>query len=153
MSIINLSHTLSLSLSLSLYTFAWRRYDDMCVLCVHGWQGKLYQRANYFTSRNPVSNAGFRISKAPSTAHGCVQRPNYLDMTYPSKRIGTSWTVSHIEHNSESVLHRNYSPLDSLLLALAFRYHLVWRRHENISPCTGNRVSRCISYDWPGIWR
>ena len=48
--------------------------------------------------------------------------------------------VSDIEHNSELILSRNNSPLDCLHLALVYRYYFVWRRHENMSPCTGSRV-------------
>ena len=41
----------------------------------------------------------------------------------------------------ESILGRNYSPLGCLHLALAYKYYFVWRKHENMSQCTGSRVS------------
>ena len=62
------------------------------------------------------------------------------------KLIGTSLTVSHIEYKSQSILSRNDSPLDCLHLLLAYRYYFAWRRHGNISPCTGSRVNS--NYVW-----
>ena len=33
---------------------------------------------------------------------------NVVTMTHPSKRVGTSWTISHTEHNnSQSISSRN----------------------------------------------
>ena len=41
------------------------------------------------------------------------------------KRIGTSWNVPHIEHNSKSILGRDDSQLDCLQLALAYSFYFV----------------------------
>ena len=61
--------------------------------------------------------------------------PNFVDVGWCY-----STTEGIIEQNSELILSRNNSPLDCLHLALAHRYHFVWRRHENMSLCTGSRV-------------
>ena len=66
------------------------------------------------------------------------------------KHISTSWAVSHIGYNSESILDRNASPLDCLQEALAYRNHFVWRKHENMSPCTGSRVK--TNYERIALW-
>ena len=55
--------------------------------------------------------------------------------------IGTSWAASHIGYNSESILGMDDSPLSCLHLALAYRYYFVWRRHDNMPPCTSIRVN------------
>ena len=82
-------------------------------------QGKFQLWANCLTSRSPVSNTGLRILETPSAIHYCVQRLNHLAMTRLSKRIGTSWKVSHIEHNSALILSKNDFTLDCLHVALA----------------------------------
>ena len=80
------------------------------------------------------------IFETPFATHCCSQRLNQSAMTHPSKRIGTSWAVSHTGYNSESILGRNDSLLGCLHLALAYRFNFVWRQHENGSPCTGSKV-------------
>ena len=54
------------------------------------------------------------------------------------ERIGTSWAVSHTGHNIYSILGSNETPLGCLYHALVYRYHFVWRRHENMSPSNTN---------------
>ena len=81
----------------------------------------------------------------------CSQRPNHSAITHPSKKQnGTRRAVSHIDHNSESILGRNDSPLSCLHLALAYRYYFVWRRHDNMPPFTGSMVN--TNYEWIASW-
>ena len=57
--------------------------------------------------------------------------------------IGTNCMVSHTLHNSEWILGRNNSPMRCYHLPLAYKNYfcMVWRKHVNISPCTGRRVN------------
>ena len=82
-----------------------------------------------------------RIFETTLSSHCCSQSLNHSVMTHASKRIGTSWTVSHMGYNSESSLGRNDSPLGCFYLALTFRYYFVRRKHENMSPCTDSRAN------------
>ena len=66
------------------------------------------------------------------------------------KRISTSWSASHIGYNSESILSRNDTPLGYLHLALAYRYHFVWRKREDISLCTDSKVN--TNYERIASW-
>ena len=112
------------------YTWHWRMNiilykGDMRTFLVHWQQDEFQLWVNRFMSRSSVSNAGLRISKKHSVAHCCVQRPNHPAMTRPSKRIGNSWTISHIEQNSKSILSRNGSPLICSHVALVYRHYFV----------------------------
>ena len=42
------------------------------------------------------------------------------------------------------------SPLGCLYLSLAYRHYFLWRRNENMSPCTGGRVK--FNYEWIASW-
>ena len=57
------------------------------------------------------------------------------------KRIGASWMCGI---TASRFWVGRISSLDSLHLALTYRYYLVWRRHENMSPCTDSRINSCI---------
>ena len=81
-----------------------------------------------------------RILKSPLATHCCSQRLNHSAMTLRQKRIGTSWAVSHIGYNSESILGRNDSTVGCLHLALTYRYHFAWIKH-NTSLSTDSRVN------------
>ena len=59
-----------------------------------------------------------RLQNIKETFRCYVHRLNYSAVTFPSKRIGTSWTVSHIKHNSESILTRNDSTWDMRYVAI-----------------------------------
>ena len=73
-----------------IYSFVWKRQENMSdIVSVHWQQGKFQLYANCFMSWHPVSNAGLGISKTPSAAHWCVQRPKYSVMS----RIGTSFNT------------------------------------------------------------
>ena len=93
-----------------------------------------------------------RILEIPLVAHFCSQRPNHSAMTHPLKRIDTSRAISHIGYNSESILGRNVTPLSCLHLELAHRYYLLWRRHGNMPPCTGSRVTVNTNYERIASW-
>ena len=74
----------------TIYSFVWKRQENMSdIVSVHWQQGKFQLCANCFMSWRPVSNAGLGISKTPSAAHWCVQRPKYSVMS----RIGTSFNT------------------------------------------------------------
>ena len=99
--------------------------------------GKLEQTASLFGTQLRTQTSDYQRHLPPPTIvyNAITTRP------WPTrlKEIGISWMTSHTEHNSESILSRNDSPLDCLHLALACRYYFVWRRHENMSPRTGSR--------------
>ena len=88
-----------------------------------------------------IFKRGPNVSGTPLATYCCSQLANHSAMTFVSKRMGTSWVLSHIGHNYESILDGNGFPLGTLYLALAYRYYLVWRRHEKMSLCTGSRVN------------
>ena len=90
------------------------------------------------------------ILGTPLAIHCCRQRHNHSAMIHPSKRSGTSWAVSQVGHNSESILGRNDSQMSCLNLTLACKYYFVWRRHDNMPPCTDSRVN--TNYERIASW-
>ena len=103
-------------------------------------------------------NIECRPQNLKDTFHYPLLCPASWPPSYDSKkRIDTSRMLSPIEHNSESILNRNGSPLDCLHLALVCRYYFVWKRYENMSLCTVlllrllnmsmNKHLRCLYHD------
>ena len=69
-----------------IYSFVSKRRENMSdIVSVHWQQGKFQLCANCFMSWRPVSNADLGISKTPSAAHWCVQRPKYSAMSRMSR--------------------------------------------------------------------
>ena len=108
---------------------------------VHWHQGKYQLRATCFTRWIPVLNRGPQNLRDPPPVVASVLTTRPWPIRRQKNRIGTSWAVSHIGYNSESILGRNDSPLGCLHLALAYRYYFLWRKHEIMFPCTGIRVN------------
>ena len=99
-------------------------------------------------SRRPPESSRLPSPSTVSTVVAIVF--NYSAMTHPSKRVGTSWTVSHNGYNSESILGRNDPPLGCLHLALAYRYYFALRRHDNMPNCTV--ISMNTNYERIALW-
>ena len=103
------------------YYLIWRRHENMS-LCTGSW---VHSNNVRIASR---VGAQFRTRASESQKH--LPLPTVVSSvlttrpwpTHPSKRNGTSWTVSPIARNSESILSRNDSPLNCLHLALAYKY-------------------------------
>ena len=79
-------------------------------LSVHWQQGKYQSWANCFMGWMLVASWDPRILETPLTTHCCsVLTPRPWPIR--QKRISTSWAVSHIGYNIQSIPGRNDSPL------------------------------------------
>ena len=79
------------------YYFVWRRHENMPV-CTGSRVNSNYERiASRVGARFRTRASGSQRHLPPPTVSPNV--PNHSSMT----QIGTSWTVSHIEHNSELI--------------------------------------------------
>ena len=77
--------------------FVWRRHENMSP-CTGNRVTDNYEWIA-FMSWSGVRIHDLWISETPLATHSGSQRANHSAMTHPSKRIGTSWTVSHTGHN------------------------------------------------------
>ena len=103
---------------------------------VYWQQGNYELWANCSMCFNQDLHTGVSIKTTPPPAI----MPGFLTTrSWPvrqKKRAGTSRKVLHTRQNNEPSLSRNNSPLTCLHLALAYRYHFVWRKYGNMYPCT-----------------
>ena len=117
------------------YYFVWRKFENMS-LCSGSRVNTNYERiaswggCQYWTG-NPS------ILETPLAAHCSSQHLNHSTMTHPSKMYWHQLSTGSITHWLQH-------------LALAYRYYFVWRKHENMSPCTGSRAN--TNYERIASW-
>ena len=76
-----------------IYYFVWRKHENMSP-CTGNRVNTNYERiASWGGCQGWTGDP--RILETPHAPHCCSQRLNHSAMTHPSKRIGTSWAVSH----------------------------------------------------------
>ena len=108
------------------------------------WHQNKYQFCKVFHTMDANFNSGDPESHRqfchPLLWPAC--QPLDHDPIVKNRLTLTRWTVSYTSHNSESILDSNDPPLDCLHMALVYIYHFLWRRQENMFPCTDNRVNQ-----------
>ena len=105
----------------------WRRRENIPP-CTDNWVNKL--GANCLMSWMPVANwapKNLRVIDSPATVQPSV-------VTFRPCPLSDWHQLSGITHRSQRYVcsDKNDTPLGCLQTALAYRYHFVWRRHENM---------------------
>ena len=103
-----------------IYYFVWTKQENMSdIVSVHWQQGKFLLCANCFMSWRPVSNAGLGISKTPSAAHWCVQRPKHSAMSK------TDW--HQLQHQTKCLFLRTVTFVRKYNLTISVYSSVPWQ--------------------------